>query len=130
MKSSYSNSLKDQCFLNKRYIIKGLLCSWASSEVFKCLDNKTGLMKAVKIYFDNKKLEFEKEAKINSIISQINSPYFIKYYENGIGLLLKNGNNSEKKRYAILELGEHGELYEAINKAKKGFSEDVCKYIF
>ena len=130
MKSSSSNSLKEQCLLNKRYVIKGFLVKGASSKVFKCLDTKTGLIKAAKIYLDDKRLEFEKEAKIISIISQLNSPYLIKYYESGIGLLTKNGNNSERKRYAILELGEHGELYEAIEKTKNGFSEDVCKYIF
>ena len=110
MKSSFSDSLKEQTLLNKRYFIKGFLGSGISSEVFKCLDNQTGLMKAAKIYFDNRRKEFKKETKMNKIISEINSPYLLRCYESGIGLLSKKGKNYEKKRYAI--------------------SEDVCKYTF
>ena len=100
MKSSFSESLKEQTLLNKRYFIKGFLGSGISSEVFKCLDNQTGLMKAAKIYFDNRRKEFKKETKMNKIISEINSPYLLRCYESGIGLLSKKGKNYEKKRYA------------------------------
>ena len=130
MKSSFSDSLKEQTLLNKRFFIKGFLGSGISSEVFKCLDNQTGLMKAAKIYFDNRRKEFKKETKMNKIISEINSPYLLRCYESGIGLLSKKGKNYEKKRYAILEFGNHGSLFDALIKTENGFSEDVCKYIF
>ena len=130
MKSSFSDSLKEQTLLNKRYFIKGFLGSGISSEVFKCLDNQTGLMKAAKIYFDNRRKEFKKETKMNKIISEINSPYLLRCYESGIGLVSKKGKNYEKKRYAILELGNHGSLFGALIKTESGFSEDVCKYTF
>ena len=127
MKNSL-NFLSEQKNLNGRYTIKDKLGSGNSSEVFECLDNQTGELKAIKIYGDETRIIFRKEMKIMQKISEINSSSHIKWYEGGIEFLSEE-RKSKKKMYAILELGNHGSLYEAVERTKNGFSEDVCKFL-
>ena len=127
MKNSL-NFLSEQKNLNGRYTIKDKLGSGNSSEVFECLDNQTGELKAIKIYGDEARIIFRKEIKIIQKISEINSSSHIKCYEGGIGFLSEKGK-SKNKMYAIFELGNHGSLYEAVERTKNGFSEDVCKFL-
>ena len=124
--NTFLNFLPEQKILNGRYILKDALGSGKTSTVFKCLDNQIGESKAIKIFEDNARLAFKKELKINKKLSEINSTSHIKCYESGIGFLSEKGE-SMKKMYAILELGNHGSLFDALERTKNGFSEDVCK---
>lgn len=127
MKSTINFS-SEQLVLNDRYIIEDTLGVGKTSIVYKCLDNKTGEAKAVKIYLNNDFTEFEKEVKIIKTLSEINSPHLIRCYDSGIGTLRQN-ETTQKKMYFILELGNHGTLIDAVFKTENGFSEDVCKYM-
>ena len=127
MKSTINFS-SEQLVLNDRYIIEDTLGVGKTSIVYKCLDNKTGEAKAVKIYINNDFTKFEKEVKIIKTLSEINSPHLIRCYDSGIGTLRQN-ETTQKKMYFILELGNHGTLIDAVFKTENGFSEDVCKYM-
>ena len=89
MKSTINFS-SEQLVLNDRYIIEDTLGVGKTSIVYKCLDNKTGEAKAVKIYINNDITEFEKEVKIIKTLSEINSPHLIRCYDSGIGTLRQN----------------------------------------
>ena len=90
------NFLSEQKNLNGRYTIKDKLGSGNSSEVFECLDNQTGELKAIKIYGDETRIIFRKEMKIMQKISEINSSSHIKCYEGGIGFLSEEGKSKKK----------------------------------
>ena len=129
MKSKNPNFSKDDIIFNNKYIIKKFIDSGGTSTVYKCIDNETGLPRAAK-FFENIPLNsFEREVNIMKKISEINSPSLMKYYESGISFLTEKGENN-LKMYCILELGNHGSLFDAIAKTQNGFSEDVGKYIF
>ena len=128
MKSTINFS-PEQFVFNNRFILKEVLGSGISATVYKCQDIQTGESKAIKIYSNTAIDDFKKEAKILKEITDFNSPYLIKCYESGIGLLTHEGITS-KKMYSILELGNQGTLIDLILNTKKGFSEDVCKFIF
>ena len=115
--------------LKNRYIIKEPIDEGASSKVYKCIDKETGLPKAAKIFEKITLNSFEKEVNIMKKISEINSPSLVKHYESGIAFLTQNGGIVQKM-YSILELGNHGSLFDAVLKTKNGFNEDVCKYMF
>ena len=127
--STSLNFLSQQIILNDRYIIKKELGTGTTSMVFECLDIQTNETKAAKIYNNNAIVAFKKELKILEKISEINSTSHIKYYGNGIGFLTQEEKISQKM-FIILELGNHGSLFDAIEQTKKGFNEDVCKFIF
>ena len=129
MKSNNLNISKKVIILNKRYIIKEPIDEGASSKVYKCIDKDTGIPKAAKIFEKITLNSFEKEVNIMKKISEINSPSLMKHYESGIAFLTQNGGIVQKM-YSILELGNHGSLFDAVFKTKNGFSEDVCKYMF
>ena len=127
MESDFNFS-PEQKVLNDRYIIKDYISNGRTSTVFECFDTQTRLTRAIKIYHNNEINAFKKEVNIMEATSEINSPHIIKCYESGIGNLKYQGK-SEKIMFFILELGNHGELLEAILETKHGFSEDVCKYM-
>ena len=127
MEASNSNPFIN-AILAKRYKIISQLDSGASSKVFKVLDEKTGEIKVAKIFNDDERTLFRKETKIYEIISRINLPTNIKFYEASIDDLLINDSIS-KKMYIILEYGSKGSLFNALSRTKNGFTEVVCKYI-
>ena len=116
----------EQKFLNKRYILEEDLGRGQNATVSKGKDTLTGETKAVKIY--QNKDDFKNETKILKIITDINSPYLIKCYESGIGLL-SHEEESTETMYSILELGNKGTLHDLILRTKNGFSDVVCKFI-
>ena len=129
MESNCPNFSKDDIILDDKYIIKELINDGATANVFKCIDKDTGESKAAKIFEKISFSEFEQEVNIMKIISEINSPSLMKCYESGFSFLTEKGE-SNIKMYSILELGNHGSLFDAIDKTQNGFSEDVGKYIF
>ena len=129
MESNSLNISKNDIILDDKYIIKDLINDGATANVFKCIDKDTGESKAAKIFEKISFSEFEQEVNIMKMISEINSPSLMKCYESGFSFLTEKGE-SNIKMYSILELGNHGSLFDAIKKTQNGFSEDVGKYIF
>ena len=127
MEASKNNTFID-AILAKRYKIISKLDSGASSQVFKVLDENTGEIKVAKIFDDSERALFREETKMYEIINRLNLRTNIQFYESSIDDLLINDNIS-RKMYIILEYGSKGSLFDALNKTKNGFSEDVCKYI-
>ena len=108
--------------LANRYTIISKLDSGSSCQVFKVHDEQTGETKVAKIFEDDQRTAFREETKIYGIIDRFNLRSNIKFYESSV-------DNISKKMYIILEYGSKGSLFDALLKAKDGFSEDVCKYI-
>ena len=129
MISKNPNFSKNDIILNNKYIIKEPIDSGGTSTVYKCIDIETGLPRIAKIFKNIPLNSFEQEVNITKKISEINSSFLMKSYENGISIITQNGE-SVKKMYSILEFGEHGSLFDAVLKTPNGFSEDVTKYIF
>ena len=115
-------------FLANRYTIISKLDSGLSSQVFKVFDEKTQESKVAKIYEEDASLTFQKETKIFKVLSELNIPTNIKFFESSYGDLIFDGSTS-KKNYIILEYGSKGCLFDALINTKSGFTEDVCKYI-
>ena len=118
----------DKKMLDNRYAIQTDIDSGVSAKVYVVLDTYSGETKAAKIYSDNARIDFQKEIQIYQILQKVNLPGNIRCYSYGEGYLTQN-EISEKKMFAILEYGEHGNLFNRIFKRKNGFSEDVCKFI-
>ena len=87
MQSNYHNFSKDDLVLNNKYIIKDLISSGSTAEVYKCIDIETGLPKAAKIFQKISIIGFKTEAEIMEKISEINSSSLMKCYESGIKFL-------------------------------------------
>ena len=83
MQSNYHNFSKDDLVLNNKYIIKDLISSGSTAEVYKCIDIETGLPKAAKIFQKISINGFKTEAEIMEKISEINSSSLIVQYPFG-----------------------------------------------
>ena len=123
-----TNMSTAQKMLDNRYAIQTDIDSGVSAKVYVVLDTYSGETKAAKIYSDNARIDFQKEIQIYQILQKVNLPGNIRCYSYGEGYLTQN-EISEKKMFAILEYGDHGNLLKRIFKRKNGFSEDVCKFI-
>ena len=127
MRASKCNT-SHRTILANRYQIISKLDSSKSSEIYTVLDEKTGEIKVAKIYENNFPKTFKKETLIFKKLQKLGLPTNIKFYESSIGDFTQNGHTKEKM-YIILEYGSKGCLFDALNKTKNGFTEDVCQYI-
>ena len=123
-----TNKPTNQKILDNRYAIQKEIDSGISAKVYVVQDNFSGETKAAKIYSDYSRIDFEREVGIYQILQKAQLPGSIRCYSYGEGYLTQN-ETSEKKMFAILEYGDHGNLFDRISKRKNGFSEDVCKFI-
>ena len=121
-----SNIYKGQ--LDNRYLIIKEIDFGLTSKVYKVLDEQTLEIKIAKIYENNSIDAFKKEKKIFKMLQALDLSSNIKYYLAGIGELIYD-DTKEKKMFSILEYGNNGNLFDALNKTKNGFSEDVCQFI-
>jgi len=127
MRASKCNT-PHRTILANRYAIISKLDSSKSSEIYTVFDEKTGEVKVAKIYENNFPRTFKKETIIFKKLQKLDLSTNIKFYESSIGDFTQNGHTT-KKMYIILEYGSKGCLFDALNKTKKGFTEDVCQYI-
>ena len=127
MRASKCNT-PHRTILANRYAIISKLDSSKSSEIYTVFDEKTGEIKVAKIYENNFPRTFKKETIIFKKLQKLDLSTNIKFYESSIGDFTQNGHTT-KKMYIILEYGSKGCLFDALNKTKKGFTEDVCQYI-
>ena len=121
MKEELNNNLG---VLNDNFIIKEKLGEGGYSTVYKVSNSSTNQEYAAKIvehYCRN-------EIPINKKLSEIQSPYIIKYIEYSQGAI-KIGNNEEYKPYFLFELANKGDLSKYLEYGKNGFSEIHSKFI-
>ena len=123
-----SNNISYKGKLDNRYLIIKEIDNGMTSKVYKILDEQTSEIKIAKIYENDSAHTFKKEKKIFKMLQALDLSSNIKYYASGIGVLESDGNK-EKKMFSILEYGNNGNLFDALNKTKNGFSEDVCEFI-
>jgi len=114
--------------LADRYAIISDIHLGTSSQLYKVLDEKTGEIKVAKVYENNFSKTFKKETTIFNMIQIFNIPNTIRFYKSSVGNFTIKGY-TKKKMYIILEYGSKGCLFDALNKTKNGFTEDVCQYI-
>lgn len=112
----------------ERYSLKDQVGSGLTSNVSIVFDNETGKKKVAKIYEPNAIEAFQKEVKILRYLEELNLPGNIKFYDYGVDNITLNGKTKERM-YVIMEYGSHGTLYDAVEKTRNGFTEDVCQYI-
>ena len=127
-KNNTSSNENKSVLANRYTIISELDSSGLTSITYKVLDEETGETKVAKIFHNNYRKEFQEETKVYEMLEQIDIPNKIRFYESGISDFTEDGNTT-KKMYIILEYGSKGNLFDALKKTEKGFSEDVCKYI-
>lgn len=122
--NSYENNI-----LDNRYILQESLGSGSFGEVYKVLDIYTQKIMAAKIFKITKEDDksFEKEEYILKRINEYETISCIKYYNSGIGTLIKD-NIKQKIKYIIMEYGSKENLLDKIKKTSNGFSEEVGKY--
>ena len=123
-----SNFSKSKKSFKERYSLKSQIGSGLTSNVSVVFDNETSETKVAKIYEPNVIETFQKEIKILNYLEELNLPGNIKFYDYGVDSITLNGITKERM-YAIMEYGSHGTLYDAVEKTKNGFTEDVCQYI-
>ena len=114
---------------DKRYKILNNCGNGHSSIAYKVLDTVTGEERIAKIVDDQLISEFRIEEIILKIIDKYNINSIIKFYDSGTEPLTIDGE-TKRRNYLILEYGDHGTLYDNLDKTSDGFSEDVSKYIF
>ena len=116
-----------KAILDNRYVLEKELGLGASSTVYRVKDlennNKEYALKLFKKY----KTEIQNEIEINKKISELKSPFFVKYITSSFGCLIK-----EKvfKPFIVFELASKGNLLKYIKCNEKGFDEKNCNLIF
>ena len=110
------------------YSLKDQVGSGLTSNVSIVFNNEIGEKKVAKIYEPNAIEAFQKEVKILRYLEELNLPGNIKFYDYGVDNITLNGKTKERM-YVIMEYGSHGTLYDAVEKTRNGFTEDVCQYI-
>ena len=126
--ASSESKTSSQGILSNRYRIISVLDKGSSAQVFKVKDEPTDEIKVAKIFNDDQRTLFKEETHIYEMIDRLNLETNIRFYESSVGNLSQNGSVS-KKMYIILEYGSKGSLFDALDKTKNGFSDNVCKYI-
>lgn len=72
-----------------------------------------------KIYEPNAIESFQKTVKIFKYLEKLSFPSNIKFYDYGVENITLNGI-TKKRKYAIIEYGTHGILYDALEKTRNG----------
>ena len=122
-KNNTSSNENKSVLANRYTIISELDSSGLTSITYKVLDEETGETKVAKIFHNNYRKEFQEETKVYEMLEQIDIPNKIRFYESGISDFTEDGNTT-KKMYIILEYGSKGNLFDALKKTEKGFSEE------
>jgi len=126
--ASSESKTSSQGILSNRYRIISELDKGSTAQVFKVKDEPTDEIKVAKIFNDNERTLFKEETHIYEMIDRLHLETNIRFYKSSVGDLSQNGTVS-KKMYIILEYGSKGSLFDALDKTKNGFTDNVCKYI-
>ena len=132
-KEEYKNLLNTNTLDTKYNIIKVLECD---NYFVTNIDNNNQYVARICKYIpkdpNNLKVQsiFENELQMTIAASGLKNPNIIHLFENGIGTLTFNGVVTNNVKYMILEYCPKGNLFNYINKYKRGFTEKHGKYIF
>ena len=112
--------------INNRYYLDKILGEGYSGKVYQATDVKTKKIYAIKVFNEGEDELFENEVKINKKLSELNSPFFIKYIESSKGNFISE-EKTEMINYIILEFEEKGE---ALNYISSPMGEKLSKVLF
>ena len=122
-----SNIKENKGILDDKYILLNKIGEGTSGKVYLGEEIVSHKKYAIKIFNEKCIDEYERELKI---LQKIQNKNIIKYISNGTGSKLKHGFKSNKLDYIVLENAEKGELFYFVSSVKKGFDENISKYIF
>ncbi len=122
-----SNIKENKGILDDKYILLNKIGEGTSGKVYLSEEIVSHKKYAIKIFNEKCIDEYERELKI---LQKIQNKNIIKYISNGTGSKLKHGFKSNKLDYIVLENAEKGELFYFVSSVKKGFDENISKYIF
>ena len=122
-----SNTKENKGILDDKYILLDKIGEGTSGKVYLSEEIVSHQKYAIKIFNEKCIDEYERELKI---LQKIQNKNIIKYISNGTGSKLKHGFKSNKLDYIVLENAEKGELFYFVSSVKKGFDENISKYIF
>ena len=123
---TYSNI---KAILNNRYVLEKELGTGVSSTVYRVKDLKDNNKEYALKLFKKYETEIQNEIEINKKISELKSPFFVKYITSSIGYLIKE-EKKVFKPFILFELASKGNLLEYIKCNEKGLDEKNCKFIF
>ena len=121
------NNKENKGILDDKYILLDKIGEGTSGKVYLSEEIVSHQKYAIKIFNEKCIDEYERELKI---LQKIQNKNIIKYISNGTGSKLKHGFKSNKLDYIVLENAEKGELFYFVSSVKKGFDENISKYIF
>ena len=122
-----SNIKENKGILDDKYILLNKIGEGTSGKVYLSEEIVSHKKYAIKVFNEKCIDEYERELKI---LQKIQNKNIIKYISNGTGSKLKHGFKSNKLDYIVLENAEKGELFYFVSSVKKGFDENISKYIF
>ena len=112
--------------INNRYFIEKILGYGYSGMVYKAIDHETNKIFAIKVFNEKGEKLFANESLINKKLSEIKSPFFIKYFYSSVGHFISK-EKSEFKPFIIFEFCEKGD---ALNYFKSPLGERLSKIFF
>jgi serine/threonine protein kinase len=121
------NNKENKGILDDKYILLDKIGEGTSGKVYLSEEIVSHQKYAIKIFNEKCIDEFERELHI---LQKIQNKNIIKFITNGTGSKLKHGFKSNKLDYIVLENAEKGELFYFVSSVKKGFDENISKYIF
>ena len=115
--------------INNRYSLVKELGSGGTSIIYKAIDLQTQKEFAIKVFHDYHSPFLENEVKINKMISQSKSPFFIEYFGSSVGYF-SFGEKKEFKTFMVLEYADKGEAISYFTHHGIGLNEKHTKICF
>ena len=116
--------------IGQNYIIKEIIGSGCSADVFLVYERETKKEYAAKVFNESRKLDCDNEIKIINILKEENNPNIIKIIESGEGDIIRKNKPKINTKYYILEYASFGNIFDYIFYRKKGLGELYSKIIF
>ena len=116
--------------IGQNYIIKEIIGSGFSADVFHVIENETGKEYAAKVFNVERKSDCDNEINVINILKEDNNPYIIKIKESGEGDIIRKNKPKINTKYYILEYASFGNIFDYIFWRKSGFGEFYSKVIF
>ena len=116
--------------IKNTYKIKEFLGKGSYSKVYSAEDINNKKLYAIKILSEDNYFEFEKEIKMNKIVSSLKNPYVINMIECGEEEIKIDTDTSENKQYIVLDYASKGELFDYIDCVGGVLDNKIAKLIF
>ena len=116
--------------IGQNYIIKEIIGSGFSADVFHVIEKETWKEYAAKVFNVERKSDCDNEINVINILKEDNNPYIIKIKESGEGDIIRKNKPKINTKYYILEYASFGNIFDYIFWRKSGFGELDSKVIF